>query len=175
MKRFISAIVVLLLICTALTACKKAGDAPEGMMLASHEDKANYFFYVPDDWIIDLQTGATTVHVSSKDLSSVSVTTWLLEHTDDTVDTWYENQREGLNAGFTDFTEESVRETTVDGVYAKEYTYTAKLGGGEERKYRQVAAIKSGTVYVISYSTTPELFDEHNSDVDDIIEEFRFR
>lgn len=174
MKRIIALFTALLLITVALTSCKKAGDAPDGMKLASHEDKANYFLYVPDDWTIDLQTGATTVHVSSQDLSSVSVTTWLLEHTDDTVDTWYESQRDVLNMGFTDFAEESVRETTVDGVYAKEYTYTAKLGGNE-RKYRQVAAVKSGTVYVISYSTTPELFDEHSSDFDDILTEFRFK
>lgn len=173
MKRIISLLTALVLLCTILASCGRSSDAPDGMILASG-DAADYFFYIPDDWTVDLQTGATTAHVSSTDRSNVGAYTWTLEYTDDTVDTWHTRQLEDLNAGFTDYAEESVRETTLDGVYAKEYVFTAKLGD-EARKYRQVAAVKSGSVYVITYSTSPELFDEHNSDVDDIIEEFRFR
>ena len=173
MKRSLSLVIALIFVCTALFSCKKNDNVPDGMMLASGE-AANYYLYVPDDWTIDLQTGATTAHVSSADLSNITASSWTLEHTDDTVDTWHESQLDALNAGFTDYAEESIRETTLDGVYAKEYVFTAKLGG-EARKYRQIAAVKSGSVYVITYSTSPELYDTHNGDVDDVFAEFRFK
>lgn len=173
MKKIFSLILALGLLGTVLVSCKKAGDAPDGMMLASG-NSANYFLYIPDDWTVDLQTGATTAHVSSSDRSNISASSWTLEYTDDTIDTWHERQLEALNAGFTDYAEESVTETTLDGVYAKEYVFTAKLGG-EDRKYRQIAAVKAGCVFVITYSTTPELYDEHNGDVDDVFAAFKFR
>lgn len=171
MKRIISIIALLAVLCTVLVSCKKEGDTPDGMILASGEG-AKYYLYIPEDWTVDLQTAVTTAHVS--DLSSVSASTWTLQNPADTVDTWHESQLESLNAGFTDYAEVSVSDSILDGVYAKEYVFTAKHGG-EDRKYRQVAAVKSGCVYVITYSTTPELFDEHNGDVDDILAEFRFK
>jgi len=173
MKKLLSLIFALLLTCTVLSSCKKNTDVPEGMILASGES-ADYYLYIPDDWTVDLQTGATTAHVSSNDRSNVGAYSWMLEHTDDTVDTWHSQQLTDLEAGFANYTEESVRELTLDGVYAKEYVFTANLGA-EARKYRQVAAVKEGYVYVVTYSSSPEFFDEHNSDFDDIIDQFRFR
>ena len=173
MKKIISVALSLVLLCSLLVSCNRSGDAPDGMKLASGE-KADYYLYIPEDWVIDLQTGATTAHVSSTDLSNVTASSWTLEYSDDTVDTWHERELEGLNAGFDDYKEESVRETTLDGAYAKEYVFTAKLGG-KDRKYRQIAAIKGTSVYAITYSTTPELYDEHNDEADDIFAQFRFR
>ncbi len=173
MKKIITLTLALALLCASLASCGDSDEAPDGMLLASG-DAADYYMYIPEDWTVDLQTGATTAHVSSADRSNVGAYTWTLEYTDDTVDTWHERQLEDLTAGFSDYNEESVTETELDGVFAKEYVFTATLGG-EARKYRQTAAVKGGHVYVITYSTTPELFDEHSDEAYRIVEEFRFR
>lgn len=173
MKKILSCAVALVLLCASLSSCGKNDGVPDGMILASG-DAADYYMYIPEDWTVDLQTGATTAHVSSSDRSNVGACSWLLEYTDDTVDTWHERQLEDLTAGFSDYNEESVTETEIDGVYAKEYVFTARLAN-EERKYRQTAAVKGGSVYVITYSTTPELFEEHSGEAYKIVEEFCFR
>lgn len=174
MKKLLTLAICAILLCATLASCGKSDDGvPDGMMLASG-DAANYYMYIPEDWTVDLQTGATTAHVSSSDRSNVGAYSWTLEYSDDTVDTWYERQLEDLKAGFGDYKEESVSDTVIDGVNAKEYVFTATLGG-EARMYRQTAAVKSGYVYVITYSTTPELFEEHSSDAYRIVEEFRFK
>lgn len=162
-----------LIICINLASCGKSDDVPDGMQLASG-DAANYYLYIPEDWTVDLQTGATTAHVSSSDRSNVGAYSWALEYTDDTVETWYERQLEDMSAAFEDYAEQSVTDTVMDGANAKEYVFTAKLGG-EERIYRQTAAVKGGTVYVITYSTTPDLYEEHSDDAYRIVEEFRFK
>ena len=171
MKRLTALTVVLLMLCTLLTSCKKDTTVPDGMKLASTNEAATYCLYVPKDWVVDITTAATSAHVSESDKSNVSVMAWSLPNTDDTVDDWYEIASEELSVSFTDFEEISATETTMGGVYAKDITYTAKLGG-EARKYRQVGAVKSGVVYVLTYSTTPDLFDKYLDDVDDIIAEF---
>ena len=170
MKRLTAIAIVLVMLCTLLVSCKKDTTVPDGMKLASG-DSATYYLYIPEDWVVDLSTAATSAHVSNSDKSNISVMAWSLPNTDDTVDTWHEAAVEEYKITFTDYEEVSATEATVSGVFAKDYVYTAKLGG-EERQYRQVAAVKSGIVYVITYSTTPELFDDYLDEVDSIISEF---
>ena len=170
MKRFTALAVMLVMLCTVLVSCKKDTTVPDGMKLASG-DAASYYLYIPEDWVVDLATAATTAHVSQTDRSNISVSAWSLENADDTVDVWYDTAVEELKVSHTDFEEVSVTENTLSGVYAKDYVFTAKLGG-EARQYRQVAAVRSGVVYVLTYSTTPELFEEYLDEVDSIIAEF---
>ena len=164
-------IIAVIMLCMSLASCNKNTDVPSGMKLASTNEAASYSLFVPEDWVVDIDTGATSAHVSDSDKSNVSVMAWSLPTTDSTVDDWYEIAKEELAVSFTDFTEVSVEETTMGGVYAKDFTYTAKLGS-EARQYRQVGAVKDGVVYVLTYSTTPDLFDKYLEEVDSIINEF---
>ncbi len=173
MKRII-AIILATLMLTALTSCGNKGDVtvPDGMKLASGE-AASYTLFIPEDWVIDMQTGATTAHVSAGDMSNVSVMVWDLEHSDDTVEKWWEVNVESLKIAFTDFAEVSSGECKLGGYDAMEYIYTAKLGG-TEYKYRQIASVRGGAVYVMTYTAVPSVFDTHTEEVDSIAENFKY-
>ena len=174
MKKLLCAAVAALTM-LSLASCSRTSDdstVPEGMVRASG-DAATYTLYVPDDWQIDLQTGVTTAHVSTGDPSNISAAAWDLEHTDDTVDTWWDVNRSELESAFTDYTEISGRDTRLGGETAKEYVYTARLAD-VEYKYMQTAAVHGGSVYVITYTALPDVFDSHTDDVERIIAEFRF-
>ena len=77
MKRIITAVLALLLALTAssaLVSCSKKGefDPPTGWQAASDE-KADFYFYVPDSWTVDYSTAAAGAYFSAADPSSVSV------------------------------------------------------------------------------------------------------
>ena len=46
-----------------LTGCDRDANAPTGYKTASGE-AADYYFFVPDDWTVDMATGATSAYCS---------------------------------------------------------------------------------------------------------------
>lgn len=174
MKKILSIILVLVFALTLMTACGKKADAPKGMKLASG-DAASYSLFIPKDWKIDVQTGYTAAHVSEEDKTNVSVTVYDLEHTNSTVDEWWEVNSADFAVVCTDYKEIRIgADTVLDGVNAKEYVYSAKLGSAEYT-YHQVAAVTdSGTVYVITYTTTPDKYESHLETFNKITSEFKF-
>ena len=166
MKNLRKIILVLILAAFALAmaSCEKDEHAaPSGWMNAS-DNKADFYFYVPDDWNVDYTTAAAGAFYSEADPSSVSVLAWELEYTDTTVDEWWELNRDEVNYVFSDVTVVSEENTTVDDIYAKTYVYTANLSDFSY-KIMQTAFIKDATVYLFTYTSTPENYDTHLEDV----------
>ena len=84
------------------------------------------------------------------------------------LDEWWETNKTDLALVFTDFNEISEENTTLDELYAKRYTYTAKLGENSY-KFLQEAAIKDGYVYVFTYTSLEDTFDSHLAEVEEIL------
>ena len=164
------ALLCLLLALTCLVSCAKKDEfsPPTGMKLATDE-QATFHFYVPEAWTVDYSTAAAGAYYSLSDPSSVSVMAWELPNTDSTVDDWWELNVGEIEKVFSDVAVESAENATVDGVYAKKYTYTATLGEYAYR-FQQVAAIKDGAVYLFTYTSLPENFDKHLEDVGQMLE-----
>ena len=175
MKKIVALIMSMILGMFLLTSCgeKKDESIPSGLKTAS-ADTANYTFYIPEDWIVDISNAATSAHVSQSDPSNISVMAWQLEHTDSTVDEWWEVNIAELQEKFDDFEEISKNNVTLDGVYAVEYVYTAALSG-VSHKFMQTAAAKGGELYVVTYSATADKFDSHIDEAKSIVSEFRFK
>lgn len=156
----------------ALTGCGSDSEAPTGYKTASGE-AADYTFFVPDEWTVDLSTGATSAYCSTDDPSSVSVMTWELPHTDTTLDEWWEMNLEDISLVFQNVAIEEPENVTVDGVYGKKYTYTADLGEFSY-KIQQTAAIKGGSVYLITYTSLADTYDTHLEEVGNMVSFFTF-
>ena len=164
MKRIFTALILaLILVSLTFTSCGNNDGAPAGMKTASGEG-ADYVLYVPDDWKVDMSTKATGAYYSADDPSNVSVTAWELEHTNSTVEDWWEIERTDIDLVFQNVEITSESNTTVDGIAAKKYEYTASLG---EKNYKimQVAAVKKSVVYVFTYTSVVESYDLHLDDV----------
>ena len=174
MRKILSITLALIFVITVMTACGKKDDAPSGMKLASG-NAASYSLYIPESWKVDVQAGYTAAHVSDEDKTNVSVTVYDLEHTNSTVDDWWEVNSADFAVVCTDYKEITIgSDTVLDGVNAKEYVYSAKLGSAEYT-YHQVAAVnEGGTVYVITYTCTPDKYESHLETFNKITSEFKF-
>ena len=170
MKRLLSLILAMILALAVFTSCSKDG-VPDGMKLASSE-KASYKLYVPKDWVVGSQESYTTANSKNK-VPNVSATSYDLKTADATLDDWWKTETENLKEGFKDFKEISSEKTTLGGRNAVEKVYTAKLTGNEY-KFRQVAAIKDGYVYIVTFTCLPDTYDDNKETMNKIFSEFKF-
>lgn len=150
-------------------------EIPEGMKLFSNEH-TDYTAFVPVNWIVDMSTGTLSAYVSSADASSISITAQGLELDDPkTLDDYWKGYEKDFNSIFKEFeyVGEAPTTTTLSGEPANKYVYTAKLGDNQY-KYMQVVCIREMTVYVITYTSTPEGYDGNIEDVEKILDNFSF-
>ena len=75
---------------------------------------------------------------------------------------------------FESYTLLSTEDIKMDGAPAKQYTYTAVIGG-VEYKQLQAIVVKGAVFYTVTYTALPEKFDLHLSDVAKMIENFDVR
>lgn len=160
---------VIAVLAASLASCEKDEYAPPAGMITASDEKADFYFYVPDDWTVDYSTAAAGAYFSASDPSSVSVMAWELEYSDTSLDDWWAVNQEDIMLVFQNFTLESEENTTVDELYAKKYVYTASLG---EYNYKimQTACIKDATVYLFTYTSVLENYDTHLDDVSQMLE-----
>ncbi len=193
MKRIMSAILaaVILLSCVLMTSCgsdKDEDGTPKGMKIAS-SDAASYKFYVPTTWQCDVSSGATMAHYSMTDTSSISVMVFTLENSDSDVSDWWKSFLSDFNNVYTDFeliSEDD--EAVIDEAPASKFVFKGTLVHKDEKsgsetketfQFLQAAAVRKKAlsapeVYVITYTSSPEVYDSHIEEVNKMIEEFRF-
>ncbi len=146
-------------------------DAPKGMKLCSN-DVVGFKFYVPEDWTLSMSTGAVGAYCSSSDPTNVSVMAWNLPSAM-TVTEWWEQYKAEFEGVFSDFKVIDETNITMGGVAGVKYTYTAKLGDFEYY-YIQAACIHSGMVYVFTFTSTPDKYESHLEEVDNMLAHFDF-
>ena len=187
MKRIISVLMALAVVISAavlFSSCGNEDGAPNGMKIASAA-KAPYRFYVPDSWQCDVASGATTAYCSATDTSNVSVMTFTLEHSDSDVAEWWKSFKEDFNNTYEDFEVETEdgEDLKLDGKDAKKWVFSGALTHGDQKdeyKFMQVAAVNTSAlsmpeVYVITYTSSPEIFDSHLDQVKLMIDNFKFK
>ena len=201
MKKII-ALVCSVILCLGLVACEqKDPDVPEGMKLVETESK-DYSLFVPENWSVDMSTGVVSAYASLVDQSNISFTGFAIKMRDlyaETVassDTGSDTEVKGLVDVFWDdysddfaetfgdtmkYIDENGKEsdspvyvrTTLGGLEANKYTYTARVTG-ETYKFTQVVCIEAGYVYILTYTAVTDSYDEHLEGVESIIANFRF-
>lgn len=174
MKKTLARILTVIIIAAvALTAvgCEKDEFAPPKGMVTASDDTATFYLYVPDNWTVDYTTGTGGAYFSSSDPSSVFATAWEMPNSDSTVEDWWAINLPEVSTIFGNFQLLSEDTTVVDGLEARSYVYTGDLGE-YSYKFMQVAFIKDGSVYLITYSSTIENFDSHMGDVEKVLEYF---
>lgn len=166
---------LLLLVGMLLGGCGKKQDpnVPSGMQLAS-SDEADYLFYVPQEWRVDKSSLYTSAYYSSGDATSVSATAFGMNLDDTTVSDWWEGYTEQFKSIYASMEVTAEEETKLGGADAVKYTFNAVLNE-EEYQYIIVAALRKNYIYYITYTSTPEYYEKHLSDLDLVLENFSFK
>ena len=151
-------------------------DAPEGMKACFGDDVA-YRFYVPVDWIIDMDSPIYAAYVK-EDRSSVSVVPYMptVEHM--SVAEYFEMTQAQLEkqfgAGAMVYDEEKTHKEKLGSREATVYEYSLTVGG-TTYCYRQYIAAYRSMMYSLTYTATAEYFDRHTAELADIVAAFSFR
>ena len=173
MKKILTVLLALFMLALCV-ACSKPDESviasytlPSGevteveMKLASNTDIVQYLLYVPSDWTVKDRSASTVAYVSEQNKSSVSVAQWNLTSEYTTIDAWWALALDEYTNTMPDFAlvgEQGIART-LDGAEAKEYNYTARFSG-VTYKYCVIASIDQGSIHVITYTSTEELFNE---------------
>ena len=175
MKRIlIIALTILVLgsaLCLASCGAELAPDGkpiPDDMKLASNMSAVDYALFVPENWLIDLQTNVTMAHVNPGDLTSVQMTSRKLNSVITDLDSWWEQYKlELAEAGAVEIVKENEK-VVVDGIAAKKATYkiTKTIETTENGKTKTsaktykcivVGIIRNGSVYELLYNSVESL------------------
>ena len=150
-------------------------EAPDGMKLASTEERP-YRFFVPEAWQIDYRSALSAAYFSDSDKSNVSLQGHMLGVDDMKLeDYWRQNEQKYINLygeGYTLL--ESDYEFKMGGNKSAKYIYTVK-SGDNTYKVMQTVCVKGAMAYVFTYTSTPELFDSHIDDVSKMLDAFAIR
>lgn len=162
-----------------LCSCNKdtVSEAPAGMKEASGEN-VDYDLYIPDNWTADVDSGATTAYYSETDRSNVSVMTFSVNYTDDTLADWWSSFESDFKNVYSDFEVLSTENVVLDGIPALKTVFKGTLEDYEYR-FMQVAAVKGVAlskpqIYVFTYTSVPEAYESHAEDVQSILDAFSF-
>ncbi|HHX54007.1 MAG TPA: hypothetical protein GX704_03765 [Clostridiales bacterium] len=172
--RSAAALLALILLMLSFSSCGKSDGVPDGMKLASG-DAVDYIMYVPENWVTDISTGATTAYVSENDRSNVSLIAFDLDDPNETAPDFWEKYKDDLISTFPDavFSEED--NTVIDGSTAAiKRGFTATVTG-DPYKFEMVIFNHFGAMYIFTYTATQEKFDLHLEDVGNIIQNIKFK
>ncbi len=168
----IASIIILAVLCLTMVACGKGADVPDGMQDVSGEGVA-YSLYIPATWnpSHDVDGG----YYSQADKSSVSVTSYYPELDTPSIATYWEKCKESYGAAYENFNViEEAKEVVLGGKAAASYIFEGEIAG-QALKYRQIIAVHGDKFYIMTYTSTPENYDLHETEVQAIIDNFKFK
>lgn len=146
---------------------------PEGMKKASDDD-VQYACYVPKDWVTDLSDKLTYAYYPESGRPNITVTSFSPKN-DITAEQYFtecEIEYKKNLAGYELLGAPSTR--IVAERDALSYQYKA-VYGGSEYKIMQTVLIYNGLAYSITYTARADAYDAHLSDVEVVLNNFRFR
>lgn len=169
-------VVIVVLICSLLTACSaKQADAPSGMKRLSN-DFADYNMFVPEAWVIvsDESTGYSSAYYNERDRSNITVTAFKIDAVYSSLDEFWAVYEEEFASTFSDMEYVSDERVTLDGYEAKAVEYTATITN-IKYKYMQLVCVRGDIVYLITYTATEDNYDDHIETVWAVLGEFSFK
>ena len=190
MKKILCLILILVSIFTLAACSREEGEAPVGMKNAA--GKANDFYlYVPDEWIVntsdtDLMASA---RVSENDSSNVTMIGYAdSENEYNDIDSYWNYYSSELENRIFDKIkdsetgeEKSSFTLTNDGENilvnekaAKKYEYTGKVAG-LDLSYMQIIIKRDNVFYIFTYTSTPELYSKHDTELEMILNFIEFK
>ena len=173
MKRLI-AVLLLLVLATALVACGGEDGVPDGMKNAATEN-AKYYLYVPESWF-EQTDGGVCGALSPLGEANVIVTTYLADTYYTPKTFWEEKCQKDYVAVLSELAvvENECKETTMGGMNAYQVVFSHKMGT-DTYKQMQVIAVDNNMVYTLQYTAKIADYATNLEDVESIRANFQLR
>lgn len=181
MKKVIGLAALILTVVLAFSACSDS-DVPDGMQLVRGGEELGYYFYAPKEWTPDSRGDISSVHVSSLDNSSVTVTSVAeseeikeIENTQDAMKKYFTDDMQLLPYSGEIKIVESGTECLWGGKTAYRFVYEFKetdASGETEVSFKamQLLARRGGEIYILTYQSTTEAFNDEKTYYDYYLE-----
>lgn len=175
MKRKTLLIVLLtlvILLCGCSSSSDSDSDVPAGMN-KFYNEHVDYKAYIPGEWTVDYSTAVLKAQAFN-DPSNISITAQSV-NPGMTLDSYWKGYEEDFKATFAnmEYEGEVPTTTTLSGLPANKYVFTAEVTGNTY-KFMQVVCIHNSTVYVITYTSTPDKYESFIEDVYKVLDSFAF-
>jgi hypothetical protein len=183
--RFFSFVLVLVTLCSLVSCAQRDPNIPDGFLLAENEG-ADYYFYYPENWLLDrADAGMTSVYVSEVDYSNVSVTAVTAEQEGKTytglpeyAEEYYLKQCEG---NFRDLkvernADKSLKRSVlkIDDCEAIAFSYSAVFDG-ETYRFRAWLISCNGYIYTVLYTAKEDRYEENYDFAEAIATSIQFK
>ena len=156
--------------------------APEGMRpINEGEEKA--ILYVPESWQVDTSTGVPTAYYSANDRTMVTLVTVKSDVlAGRSIPEYWASYKETFSSSVKEFTVIKENETDADyttRLISERSTYVFDFSAtvtGLKYKFRQALLTHplTGDLFIITYSSTAEGFDQHIDDLGTVYNNFTF-
>ncbi len=175
MKKIVALAMALVMCLCVFAGCKNNNEssAPKGMKLASGEN-VDYYMYVPESWRVDKSDLYTAAYFSSGDATSISATAYGVGSEEKTAKDWWKGFEKEIKGVYSEVSEAKESAAKLDGVKGTEFTFSAKLAD-KEYKFIVTAVIKDYYVYYITYTSTPDYYEDHLEELEQVIDSFEFK
>ncbi len=183
-KNLISLVLALVLLCGMMASCSK--ETESGLSIPSYmqsiaSEMGDYELIVPSEWLVETTQGMTSAYAEDQVRSNITVCANELSTDITTVEAYWDYFSAQFSAVFTDFTllEAEPAKITIGSehqghsVEGLQYHYTATVG---DVKYRwlQTVCLHKGTIYIITFTTTVDMYEEREEELVEIFRYFYF-
>ena len=151
--------------------------SPEGMKQISINDIHDYRFYVPTDWVTDIQTGVVSAYASESDRTSVSLVSAYPPAGIQNVADYFnsmEAERRTLLADYRVLTDADAKdEVSIAGGKGQRFVYEG-TNGGVTYRISQVFFVRGAYIYTFTYTARADVYEQHADTVAQILAAFTF-
>ena len=165
------AVLAALIAVTALASCGKKVEHAGYKLAAGEAD--DFDFYVPQSWTVSMTEGTVAAYCSAADPSSISLMPGELEHADSTPDDWWATYESEFSAVYDDYNLIETKDDSLGGTAAKTYVFSGKLLDTEYH-FEITAAVRSGRIYMLTFTSTPDNYENHADTLADVTEFVKF-
>lgn len=154
-----------------LSSCS-AKQNPDNNTFAVTNDAVDFSFNVPSDWEYIKNDAMVAVQNAQKN-ANISVTSFE-QPKDQSVNDYFEQYKETFKTAFKNMEIVYDNEIKADGIPARRITYTNDLGQ-DSFKCDMVIMSKNAVLYTVTFTTTPEKYDENVETFNSMLDSFKFK
>jgi len=169
MKKSAIKFAVLAAACLVLVSCSKS-EPEEGYKTLS-DPSCDFTLDCPSDWDISYTSGMLSAY-DTEDKANVTAYAFDTQTEMGADDYWeqYKNQYEGT---FSTMNVTQKEETTLSGVIARHVFYTVDMGE-DSFNCQTVICSRYGSIYMLTFTASPDTYENHTDEFKKMIESFRF-